>query len=184
MKKIIVVLSATLICCVYFVGCNTIKEVTTTQESLSETKISEDTTQTQVSMSTEDLKDDSDYIFGVLEDIMIIYPGTAGCSLRSATVAGNCMKVADKIELNKDKIVMDIYLYSNNLSDEERETFIESINTVTAMLNDFINDWDNSKAILADAGTEKDFKDYVPNKDKIQPLYDALKDFTLEKGIE
>lgn len=182
MKKIMAVVLSTLVCFACFAGCKDSNENETTISDTVEVT-NEKTKESQETTTLNSENEDMLAINNELDEIMTIYPGSAGCSLRSAIVATRCMKFADKTQLTQEEIAKAIDDYYANLNDEEKGTFLESVNLVIAMLKDFMKNWKNSKAVLEDAGIAKDFEDYVPNKDKILPLYNAFKDFVLENQL-
>jgi len=172
MKKLMLFM----ICALLFTGC---------VRSSEESDDSHQTTLSDMEITSESVienyeNEDVVAINNLLDEIMTVYPGTAGCSLRAAITATKCMKLADKLRLTSNDISEVINNYYGYLSEEEKQTFIESVNIVISTLEEFMNDWENSKAILEDAGIAEDFRDYVPDNDRISPLYNALNDFVSE----
>lgn len=179
MKKSIVGILAVAILSVCVVGCDNNEGMETSSQPTEITEPTESTESEQTSLDTS-INEDIGAMNNLLDKVMTVYPGSAGTSLRAATVATLCMKFADKTEMTQEEMFETIDSYYENLEENEKETLLESLGSVAGTLEMFMDDWENSKGILEDAGIAKDLKEYVPNKDKILPLYNAFKDFTLE----
>lgn len=86
----------------------------------------------------------------ILADVLTVYPGTAGASLRGAACAARLLDWGMATELNDDEIYSATGCFLDTLSDQDLLLFFESLDTVYNMGYDLRGE--NAEGLLSDAG--------------------------------
>ena len=86
----------------------------------------------------------------ILVDVLTVYPGTAGSSLRGAACAARLLDWGMATPLNDDEIYSATGCFLDTLSDQDLLLFFESLDTVYNMGYDLKGE--NAEGLLSDAG--------------------------------
>lgn len=88
----------------------------------------------------------------ILSDVLLVYPGAAGSSLRGAACASRLLDWGMVTELSDDGIYSATGCFLDTLGDQDLLLFFESLDTVYNMGYNLRGE--NAEGILADAGVE------------------------------
>lgn len=86
----------------------------------------------------------------ILADVLTVYPGSAGSSLRGAACAARLLDWGMETTLNDDEIYSATGCFLDTLEDKELLVFFESLDTVYNMGYDLRGE--NAEGLLSDAG--------------------------------
>lgn len=184
MRKSIICFIVTALICFSFCGCEKVQSVKPDESQKTETVIdsnkkADDKTKTDVAtdkvVTTEKVAEvEKIDIDKYLDDVMNIAPGTAGSSLRCMESTVAIMDYVQKNSPSKESLVNAIKVYKTKYTGDKAKELSEDINALKSELERCINDWNGNKGEFECSGAAEKYKDFSPDKTKLQPLVDAL----------
>lgn len=123
---------------------------------------------------------DSIDLTDVLESVMHIDYGSAGCSLRAVQSAMKLIEWANVTDEDKETTIQKVSDYKAVLTDEELQEFKDGFNSMISTAEDLNNNWDNRIDEFDCAGLLDKYNNLTPDKEKIADVISNIKNTIIE----